>query len=141
MIVGREARIGVPEVVYAPGKSAPQLSRQLAGSWQARGRVIVSRVTDSDVAHLRTHLPDAQIAVGEGMRTARVTTADYREHSSGGRVGVLTAGTSDLPAADEAAVMARAMGCEVRIVADVGVAGLHRLFAPLEDCLTGAAMR
>jgi NCAIR mutase (PurE)-related protein len=55
--------------------------------------------------------------------------------ADGGRVGILTAGTSDQPAAEEAAVVCREMGCDVRLVYDVGVAGLHRLFAPLEALL------
>ena len=104
----------------------------MRGLLAARGRVIVSRVGPHEVAAIRAALPDAAIAVGEGMRTARVTVAGFAERVAGGRVGIVTAGTSDLPAADEAAVIARAMGCETRIVADVGVAGLHRLIRPLE---------
>lgn len=136
---GREARIGVPEVVYAPGKSPNNLIAAVRGLLAARGRVIVSRVNDADAALLRAHFADAQIEIGEGMRTARVTTTAYREPFAGGHVGIVTAGTSDLPAADEACVIAEAMGCAVRVVADVGVAGLHRLFAPLESLLTWGA--
>ncbi|MHB8644288.1 MAG: nickel pincer cofactor biosynthesis protein LarB [Thermomicrobiales bacterium] len=132
---GREARIGVPEVVYAPGKSASNLAEAVGGLLASRGRVIVSRVDDAHTALLRARFPDALVHLGEGMRTARVTTAQYREPSSGGHVGIVTAGTSDLPAADEARVMAEAMGCSVRLVADVGVAGLHRLFPPLSGLL------
>jgi len=64
---------------------------------------------------------------------------DYVEPCAGGHVGIVTAGTSDLPAADEARVIAEAMGCTVRMVADVGVAGLHRLFPPLAALLTWGA--
>ena len=53
----------------------------------------------------------------------------------GGRVGILTAGTSDLPAAEEAAMLCREMGCEVYTGFDMGVAGLHRLFDPLREML------
>jgi pyridinium-3,5-biscarboxylic acid mononucleotide synthase len=55
----------------------------------------------------------------------------HRRLESGGRVGIVTAGTSDLPAAEEAQVIAREMGCETDLAADVGVAGLHRLVSPL----------
>jgi pyridinium-3,5-biscarboxylic acid mononucleotide synthase len=133
--LGREARIGVPEVVYAPGKSAANLIAAVGGLLATRGRVIVSRVTDADAVLLRQAFPDAEIQIGAGMRTARVTTAQYRESFAGGQIGIVTAGTSDLPAADEARVIAEAMGVAVRIVADVGVAGLHRLFPPLADLL------
>lgn len=129
----------MPEVVYAPGKSSNNLIAAVRGLLAARGRVIVSRATDADVALLRAHFPDAQVEVGEGMRTVRVTIAAHREPFAGGHVGIVTAGTSDLPAADEARVIAEAMGCAVRIIADVGVAGLHRLFAPLESLLAWEA--
>jgi pyridinium-3,5-biscarboxylic acid mononucleotide synthase len=132
---GREARVGVPEVVYAPGKSQETLIGAVRGLLAARGRAIVSRVSAADTALLRARFPDALLQIGEGMRTARLTVAGYDEPFSGGQIGIVTAGTSDLPAADEARVIAEAMGCAVRIVADVGVAGLHRLFPPLAGLL------
>ena len=132
---GREARIGVPEVVYAPGKSTSSLTAAVRGLLEDRGRVLISRVSEPDVLLLRAQFSDARIQIGEGMRTARVTNAEYIEPFAGGHVGIVTAGTSDLPAADEARVMAEAMGCAVRLVADVGVAGVHRLFPPLVGLL------
>ncbi|MCA1667514.1 MAG: hypothetical protein LC793_09015, partial [Thermomicrobia bacterium] len=132
---GREARIGVPEVVYAPGKGDDQLTDAVRGLLAARGWVIVSRVDNVSAALLRTRFADARVQIGEGMRTARITMPEYGEPFGGGQVGIVTAGTSDLPAADEARVMAEAMGSAVRIVADVGVAGLHRLFPPLASLL------
>jgi len=132
---GREARIGVPEVVYAPGKSPSNLVEAVRGLLASRGRVIVSRVNDANSVLLRAQFPDALVEIGDGMRTARVTTEAYEEPFAGGQVGIVTAGTSDLPAADEARVMTEAMGCAVRLVADVGVAGLHRLFPPLMSLL------
>lgn len=137
---GREARTGVPEVVYAPGKSAAQIVAAARGLVAASGqggqggqggRAIVSRADDAALAALREGLPECEVRVGDGMRTALVVAPGYIARETGGRVGILTAGTSDLPAADEARVMAEAMGCAVRVVADVGVAGLHRLFPPL----------
>ena len=128
---GREARTGVPEVVYAPGKTPAQLVIATRGLVVVSGRAIVSRVDAAPLAALREGLPEYNVSVGEGMRTALVTEPGYERPDTGGRVGIITAGTSDLPTADEARVMAEAMGCAVRVVADVGVAGLHRLIAPL----------
>ena len=127
----REARTGVPEVVFAPGKSAPQIIAAARGLLESRGRAIVSRLAPEHIAALDDAFGDATVAVGEGMRTAKISVPGYTEQPSGGQVGIITAGTSDLPVADEAAVIAAAMGCETRIVADVGVAGLHRLLRPL----------
>jgi NCAIR mutase (PurE)-related protein len=63
---------------------------------------------------------------------AIIRTVDGAVASTGGRVGVVTAGTSDQPIAEEAALVCQEMGCSVHTVYDVGVAGLHRLFAPLK---------
>ncbi len=136
---GREARLGVPEVIYAPGKSPSNLVEAVRGLLASRGRVIVSRMNDANTALLRAQFPDALVHIGEGMHTARVTTEGYAEPFVGGHVGIVTAGTSDLPAADEARMMVEAMGCAVRLVADVGVAGLHRLFPPLISLLDWGA--
>jgi len=64
-----------------------------------------------------------------------VKSRSYKPRRSGGRVGILTAGTSDIPVAEEAKVIAREMGCETRSFYDVGVAGIHRLFEPVRDLL------
>jgi NCAIR mutase (PurE)-related protein len=128
---GREARTGVPEIIFAPGKSAEQVIAAARGLMQASDRAIVSRV-DADVeAALVAAFADASVHLQPQGRTAVVTSRAYVRPVRGGRVGILTAGTSDFAAADEARVIAEAMGCAVRIVQDVGVAGIHRLFAPL----------
>src|SRR5207245_6997200 len=59
----------------------------------------------------------------------------YRSKSTGGKIGILTAGTSDIPVAEEAMVVATEMGCETRVYNDVGVAGLHRLFEPVQELI------
>jgi len=64
-----------------------------------------------------------------------VKSKTYKPRRSGGRVGILTAGTSDIPIAEEAEVIAREMGCETRSFYDVGVAGIHRLFEPVRGLL------
>lgn len=129
--LGREARTGVPEIVYAPGKTAAQLVAAARGLVVVSGRAIVSRVDAAALAALQAGLPEYTVEISAGMRTALVFAPAYAWQSAGGRVGILTGGTSDLPTADEARVVAWVMGCTVRVVADVGVAGLHRLFPPL----------
>jgi NCAIR mutase (PurE)-related protein len=64
-----------------------------------------------------------------------IRSRSYRPRRSGGKVGILTAGTSDIPVAEEAEVIAREMGCETRSFYDVGVAGIHRLFDPVRELL------
>ncbi|MDQ6673037.1 MAG: nickel pincer cofactor biosynthesis protein LarB [Chloroflexota bacterium] len=132
----RQARKGVPEVVYAAGKT-PHLAlasvRELLDK-QPRGRVLVSRAAAEVVELLRSELEPTGASV-LAAPTGGTVLVRRRDASSpvatGGVVGLLTAGTSDAPAADEAAWVAQEMGCRVVRADDVGVAGLHRLEAPL----------
>lgn len=129
----RERRKGVPEVIYAPGK-APQLVRRLAAELiEATGRAVVSRPSPELHTALceqygRTHTLTGSSSLGI-EDPARPVPA------TGGRVGVLSAGSSDIPYAEEALIVAGQMGCATRAVYDVGVAGLHRLFPPLRGML------
>ena len=132
----RQARKGVPEVVYAAGKT-PRLTlaavRELLER-QPSGRVLVSRATTDVVDLLRAELEPslATVLAAPNGSTVLVTRPDaLAATETGGVVALLTAGASDAPAADEAAYVAREMGCRVVRADDVGVAGLHRLEAPL----------
>jgi NCAIR mutase (PurE)-related protein len=132
----RQARKGVPEVVYAAGKT-PRLTLAAVRELLARqpsGRVLVSRATQDVVDLLRAELEPTRATVlaapnGSTVLIARPDAPVPAE--TGGVVALLTAGASDAPVADEAAWVAREMGCRVVRADDVGVAGLHRLEAPL----------
>jgi len=134
----RQARKGVPEVVYAAGKS-PRLTLaavQALLERQPTGRVLVSRAAPEVIEFLRAQLEPtgATVLVAPDGGTILATRADASPPAdSGGVVAVLTAGASDAPAADEAAWVAREMGCRIVRADDVGVAGLHRLEAPLRQ--------
>lgn len=131
--LGRHARSGRPEVTYAAGKSAEQVVAIVGRLVAERGQAIISRVSEAQFAALVAEVVTPEIVVERRANypTVIVRRADVAPLPTGGHVGILTAGTSDLPAADEARVMAEAMGCRVTLVADVGVAGIHRLFEPL----------
>jgi pyridinium-3,5-biscarboxylic acid mononucleotide synthase len=134
----RQARKGVPEIVYAAGKP-PLLTLTAVRALLERtpsGRVLVSRIGSEAIAHLQLELvrEDAQLDVAPSGATVLVTRRGAQPpHATGGVVGLLTAGASDAPAADEAAFVASEMGCRVMRADDVGVAGLHRLEAPLRS--------
>jgi NCAIR mutase (PurE)-related protein len=120
----RRQRCGFPEVIFCEGKTAEWVEgvvRQLAAAGQD---CLATRVSAEQAEHLGRLFPQA-----EQDRVARTfwLPATAGPRPTAGRVFVLTAGTSDLPVAREAVVTARALGCEVALVADVGVAGIHRL--------------
>lgn len=133
----RQGRSGRPEVVYAAGKTTEQVVAIVGRMVAARGMALASRVDAAQYAALATAFAAPEFAVERrgDFPTVMVRRAEFAPARTGGHVGILTAGTSDLPVADEARAMAEAMGCRVTLVADVGVAGLHRLFAPLRALL------
>lgn len=126
---GRAARKGVPEVVYAPGKTAEQVARISEALLETGGRVVVSGPTPEQEAEIRHRLPGT-----ESSRAGRsLVLGPGSPEPSGGRVAALAAGTSDLPVLEEAVAVAREMGVAVKSFHDVGVAGIHRLAGPVED--------
>jgi pyridinium-3,5-biscarboxylic acid mononucleotide synthase len=131
---GRQARKGVPEVVYAAGKP-PALTllavRELLGRVPS-GRVLVSRASPEVATLLAAELRVQNVSIVERGGTLLVTREGAQPPlQTGGVVAILTAGASDAPVADEAAWVASEMGCRIVRADDVGVAGLHRLEAPL----------
>jgi pyridinium-3,5-biscarboxylic acid mononucleotide synthase len=132
----RQRRKGVPEVVYAAGKPPNLVLAAVRKLLESQPRVLVSRAPSDVVDLLRASLqPDAanvrSTPSGATLLIARADASAPPE--TGGVVGLLTAGASDAPSADEAAWVAREMGCRVVRFDDVGVAGLHRLEGPLRD--------
>ena len=134
--VGREIRKGLPEVILAEGKLASDVARISQAMVRRTGRAIISRLDGSQVRAVRSVMRNgSKVEYFSRSRMMIVRSKSYKPRRSGGRVGILTAGTSDLPVAEEAEVIAREMGCETRSFYDVGVAGIHRLFQPVRDLL------
>src|SRR2546427_1175693 len=134
--VGREIRKGLPEVILAEGKEPDDVAR-ITGKMVAQpGRAIVSRASKKPLRAVKSKSGDRlKISYEPRSRMILIKSKSYRVNRSGGRVGILTAGTSDIPVAEEAKIIAEEMGCETKSFYDVGVAGLHRLFEPLKDLL------
>jgi pyridinium-3,5-biscarboxylic acid mononucleotide synthase len=133
--VNREARTGVPEVVLAAGKDLATLLAITQTLIDERGRAILSRVRPTTMRTLEEHFVDYRVEEYPRARMVVIKRPDVLAHSTGGRVGIITAGTSDAPYAEQAQIIAEEMGCETSIIHDVGVAGLHRLVQPLHRLL------
>lgn len=134
---GRLERKGIPEVIYGSNKSLEQVIEIVRVMLAHSRRAIISRAPDGLLERLLAAFPTAEIDHRPGMRTLVVREPGCRAEPTGGRIAIIAAGTSDLPVVDEARVMAEEMGCTVAVIADVGVAGLHRLFGPLRQVLDG----
>ncbi len=134
--VGREIRKGLPEIILAEGKEPGDVGRIAETMVQRTGRAIISRAGKVHLRMVRSRMRDGvRVEFMPRSGTIIVKSKSYKPVLSGGRIGILTAGTSDIPVAEEAEVVAREMGCDTRVYYDVGVAGLHRLFEPLQQLL------
>jgi len=122
----RALRQGFPEVVYGAGKTTEQLVAIAQRIAERGDGVLVTRVPSESIAPLLDALPGAE--ANALARTVRVR-ATQPPATARGSLLVVTAGTSDLPVAVEAAVTADAMGCVAERLTDVGVAGIHRLLS------------
>jgi NCAIR mutase (PurE)-related protein len=137
--LGRFLRRGIPEVILAMGKTPADAARLAVAMAEQQGQGLISRMTTEH----QTALHDS--ASGAGMRligygsSARVLRSRFMPQRVEGKVGILTAGTSDLPAAEEAKMVVEACGLDVRLDADLGVAGLHRFVGPLASTLEWGA--
>ena len=131
----REQRKGVPEVIYGETKEIEQIVSMTRKLLDETGRTIISRVPTEAIEVLRDVFNRYNVRVHGTARAVVIYKPDYEHRRTGGQVGVISAGTSDVPVAQEAALIAEEMGCEVTCIYDVGVAGLHRLFEPLRNLL------
>ena len=132
--MGRELRHGVPEVVVADVKSPADAAAIAVRVVREQGRVVISRATKKHLQALKEVLSDDEtLERSEDGATVVVRKAGCLLRKTGGRVGIMTAGTSDIPIAEEAKVMAVEMGCGVITAYDVGAAGVHRVFPPLKE--------
>lgn len=134
---GRAERTGMPEVVLAEGKTTAQcltIARELL---ERAGRALVSRVSSEQYAALQRYFSEQGYLVEESPAgtTVIIRQTNHEIALSGGQVGILTAGTADIPVAEEAALVCGELGCSVQSAYDVGVAGLHRLHEPLAAML------
>jgi len=125
----RALRKGFPEVIFASGKTATQVVKIASALARREASVLVTRCQPDLARALRKKFPRA--AWHELARCVVIGKKPLPKRP--GIIAVVTAGTSDLPVAEEAAVSAEAMGNHVERIHDVGVAGLHRLLARVED--------
>lgn len=133
----RALRQGYPEVVYCPGKTADQVAAICERLAAAGDGFLATRAAPDVQRRLRAEYPTAEVS--ELGRIVHVPPPEPVDVQVRGTLLVISAGTSDLPVAEEASVTARALGNPVRRLDDVGVAGIHRLFAD-RDALESAAV-
>ncbi len=120
----RALRRGFPEVIFCEGKTPEEIARIARGIIEQGGNILATRCRDTLFADVAQLLPEARYH-GEGS----LFVVERHEITRRGAVAVVSGGTSDRPVAEEAALTAHYLGCEVLRLYDVGVAGIHRLLS------------
>lgn len=125
----RALRSGYPEVIYGEHKTLQQVVDIFQAMLQKQSNILATRVSGEMAARIREICPNV-------THNATARTLFYENEplpKSESSIIIVTAGTADLPVAEEAKVTAEALGNTVNLVSDVGVAGIHRLFACIDD--------
>ncbi|MBI4299146.1 MAG: nickel pincer cofactor biosynthesis protein LarB [Chloroflexi bacterium] len=123
----RELRRGFPEVILGQGKTPEQISAISEAILENSDRLLVTRVDQGVFEEVKKKVPDASYS----PRAKAIVVNRRREVAMITGIVVVSGGTSDLPVAEEAALTAELMGCQVKHIIDVGVSGLHRLLSHL----------
>ena len=134
----RAMRQGFPEVIFCEGKTTEQVVEIARRISEAGSTLLATRADRAQADAVRAALPG--VDYNPLARTLLNRGSDGDGNATAGEVLVISAGTSDLPVAEEAVVTAEAMGIRVRKLYDVGVAGIHRLFAYREQIDRAAAI-
>jgi hypothetical protein len=125
----RAVRVGVPEVIFGPGKTPEHFTEIFARLAERGNNVLATRVSEEQVS-----CTSARYSNVEHNLLARTLVLRQKSEKLGkGTIGIISAGTSDIPVAEEAAVTADVMGNDITRLFDVGVAGLHRLLSHSEE--------
>ena len=124
----RQLRRGFPEAIYCEGKKPEQIARIAVGLVKREQSVIATRAKEIDWLAVRELLPEAIY-----HREASIITVGQpaRPNKKDGRIGIVSAGTTDIPVAEEAAITAEFMGCKIERIYDIGVAGLQRFLVEI----------
>ncbi len=133
--VGRKIRRGVPEVIFAQNKQLADLKKIILGAISRSDCVLVSRINKDHYKKIVSFSKKNRIKAQVGRNTTSILFFK-KLSSSGGKVGVITAGTSDIGVAEEARLMCEAMGCKCITSYDVGIAGLHRIFPIIKKMIS-----
>ena len=138
MDLGRLVRKGIPEIIFTENKSPDMVLKIVTSMMESHQAILLSRVLDKHLSLLKPSLEniyDLIISTETEPYTVTIKQKQYTFGLPSSQIGILTAGSSDIPIAEEAAAIARLMGVEVFSFYDVGVAGVHRLFEPLKTLI------
>jgi pyridinium-3,5-biscarboxylic acid mononucleotide synthase len=134
--VGREIRRdGVPEIVFAESKEYRDIIRIALAIVRRNHQAVVSRIRKNELSKVVYALRRKGLTVetGTNCTTLLASEKSFARRLTDARIGIMSAGTSDIGVAEEARIVAKSMGCEAITGYDVGIAGMHRLLLSLKE--------
>lgn len=133
--VSRKMRKGIPEVIFAENKSFDDIKKIIQGVLKRSKTILISRLSKVDYSKVKDYAKKRKIKTKLGKKASSILLYKKNLQNTLGRVGIVTAGTSDIGVAEEARLMCEAMNCNCICKYDVGIAGVHRIFPVLKDFL------
>ena len=144
--INRRKRRGVPEVIFAETKELEDIKKIIKKTLEKTNSAVISRIKKEDYKKIMAFVKRLKVKVKTGKNSSSILLFKKPIKFQGGKVGILTAGTSDIGVAEEARLMCEAMNCKCITSYDVGVAGIQRIFPILKkivkedvDCIIVAA--
>ena len=130
---GRKIRNGVPEVILAEKKQLSEIKKIIVKVLTKTDLVLVSRIQKNHFEKIILYCKNNKLKIKKGKNTRTLLIHQKIIKKTGGKIGIITAGTSDISVAEEARLMCEAMNCECITSYDIGIAGLHRTFPILKE--------
>ena len=130
--INRSKRRGVPEVIFAETKELKDIKKIIRKTLDKTNSVIVSRIKKNDYKKIIIFAKKLKVKIETGKNSSTILLFKKPIKFQGGKVGIMTAGTSDIGVAEEARIMCEAMNCTCITSYDVGVAGIQRIFPILK---------
>ena len=130
---GRKHRRGIPEVIFAEQKQLSEIKKIIQRVLKKSNAILVSRLKKNDFNKILEFSKKNKLKTEIGKNSTSILIYKKPLKKNKGKVGILTAGTSDIGVAEEARLMCEAMNCQCFTSYDVGVAGLHRVFPVLKE--------
>ena len=133
--INRRKRRGIPEVVFAETKELIEIKKIVKKTLEKTNSVIISRIKKEDYPKILMFAKRSSVKIKTGKNCSSILLFKKPIKFQGGKIGIITAGTSDIGVAEESRLMCEAMNCKCITSYDVGVAGIQRVFPILKEMI------
>ncbi|MDH3793586.1 MAG: nickel pincer cofactor biosynthesis protein LarB [Nitrosopumilus sp.] len=135
--INRRKRRGIPEVVFAENKELIEIKKIAKKTLEKTNSVIISRIKKEDYPKIIIFAKKLKVKIKTGKNSSTLLLFKKPIKFQGGKIGIITAGTSDIGVAEESRLMCEAMNCKCITSYDVGIAGIQRIFPVLKEMVNG----